>query len=200
MVLDIADSKDALSKLGKSKYTEWLGLGLHCLFHCVDDYKGTIDKYTGDGAMISFSIGTKEERCTNAKNCAVKISHILSKILNPYYKEMKYEIMNVRIGIDYGSLRIEKIGKKAKSQLIIIGSTANIAKSLEQAGKDLEFDQYTTICFGYDLLYNVPAKVVSSSVGEQLYHEILIGKYSGSSEMDNSKPYKVYQYTGRIRD
>jgi len=40
--------------------------------------------------------------------------------------------------------------------MIIIGGAANYAKSLEEKGKDLKFDHYTTICFGYDLLCNIP--------------------------------------------
>jgi len=196
MVFDIANSKESLDKLGNKKYIEWLGIALHCFFHCVDDYKGTIDKYTGDGAMVSFSLGSKEERCANAINCAVKISQILKEILNPYFTKSNYKIMNVRIGIDFGSIRIEKVGKKEKSQMIIIGGAANYAKSLEEKGKDLKFDHYTTICFGYDLLCNIPKKEVTNSDGDALYSNI--GSFSGSSEEDGSKPYKIYNFTGRI--
>lgn len=198
MVFDIANSKNSLEKLGNTKYIEWLGLALHCFFHCVDDYKGTIDKYTGDGAMVSFSIGTKEERCVNAKKCAVKISQILNEILNPYFIEMNYKIMNVRIGIDFGEIRIEKIGKREKSHLIILGGTANYAKLLEEEGKECEFDQFTTICLGYDLLYNIPEKYATDNEEKILFDEI--GNFGGSSEMDGSKPYKIFEYTGRIRD
>lgn len=197
MVFDIANSQESMEKLGNKRYMEWLGIALHCFFHCVDDYKGTIDKYTGDGAMVSFSLGTKEERCINAKECAVKISQILNEILNPLYKEKNYEIMNVRIGIDFGNIRIEKIGKKGKSQLIIIGGAANYAKLLEGKGKELKFDQYTTICFGYDFLYSIPKKNVTNSEGKAIYSHI--GTFSGSSELDGSKPYKIYEYGGRIR-
>lgn len=196
MVFDIANSQGSMERLGNKKYIEWLGIALHCFFHCVDDYKGTIDKYTGDGAMVSFSLGTREERCINAKECAVKISQILNEILNPLYIEKNYDIMNVRIGIDFGTIRIEKIGKKGKSQLIIVGSAANCAKNLEEKGNDLKFFAYSTICFGYDLLYNIPKKYISNSKGEGLYNHI--GNFKGSSEMDGSKPYKIYEYIGRI--
>jgi len=186
-----------MKKLGNKRYMEWLGIALHCFFHCVDDYKGTIDKYTGDGAMVSFSLGTKEERCINAKECAVKISQILNEILNPLFIEKNYKIMNVRIGIDFGTIKIEKIGKKGKSQLIIVGGAANYAKLLEEKGKELKFDHYTTICFGYDFLYNIPKNSVSNSEGKAIYSHI--GTFPGSSEMDSSKPYKIYEYDGRIR-
>ncbi len=197
MVFDIADSKNVSHKLGEEKFTEWIGLALHCFFHCVDDYQGMIDKYTGDGAMASFSLGTKEERCIKAKDCAVKISQILNDVLNPFYRNNGYNDMFLRIGLDYGPIRIEKVGKKAKSHLIIVGSPANSAKQLEQCGKNLEFDQYTTICIGYDVLYNLPQK-------EYIYNNVnlmtYIGKLEGlSSYMDRSSPYKVYEFTGRLR-
>jgi len=198
MVFDIANSKDILNEMGEQMYTEWLGLILHCLFHCVDDYEGTIDKYTGDGAMVSFSIGTKEQRCINAKECAITISQILNEILNPYFRSLNYEEVYLRIGIDFGAIRIEKIGKKAKSQLIIVGSPANSAKILEDYGKNCEFDQYTTICFGYDILFNLPEKYY-------IYNGVNLSKYAGNikntqSYMDKSQPYRFYEYTGRIRD
>jgi len=198
MLFDIANSKDILNEMGEQRYTEWLGLILHCLFHCVDDYDGTIDKYTGDGAMVSFSIGSKEQRCINAKECAIKISQILNEILNPYFRDLNYEEVFLRIGIDFGPIRIEKVGKKAKSQLIIIGSPANSAKILEEYGKKCEFDQYTTIIFGYDILFNLPEKYY-------IYNGINLCKYIGyinntQSYMDKSRPYKFYEYTGRIRN
>lgn len=199
MVFDIANSKGSMVGLGEKKYTEWLGLALHIFFHCVNDYDGVIDKYTGDGAMVSFSLGSKEERCINAKECAVKISQILNELLNPYFRQYNYKTMNIRIGIDYGPIRVEKIGKKALSHLIIVGSSANSAKILEQEGKDLDFDQYTTICFGYDVLYNLPKKYLTSTSGEILYREI--GTITNTkSYMDQTSPYKMYEYIGRIRN
>ena len=199
MVFDIANSKNSLEKLGEKKYIEWLGMTLHCFFHCVDDYDGTVDKYTGDGAMVSFSLGSKEERCINAKECAVRISQILNKLLNPHFKKKNLKLMNVRIGIDFGPIRIEKIGKKGNSHLIIVGSAANSAKILEQKGKNCEFDQYTTILLGYDVIHILPKKYLTNNKGEILYRNkgYIDG---GQSYVDKSEPYKVYEYFGRIRD
>ena len=198
LVFDLADSKKTLEELGKEKYLEWLGLALHCFFHCVDDFDGSIDKYTGDGAMVSFSLGSKEERCQNSLECALKISEILNKILNPYYLKRNYYEMNIRIGIDFGPIKTEKIGKKAKSQLIITGSPANTAKILEEKGKDLNnFYQNSKICFGYDILYNLSENDIRNSEGSYLYRNI--GSLSNTtSYMDKSKPYKIYEYTGRF--
>ncbi|MFX1340443.1 MAG: adenylate/guanylate cyclase domain-containing protein [Promethearchaeota archaeon] len=197
MVFDVAGSKKALNDLKNKKYIEWLGIALHLFFHCVDDYQGVIDKYTGDGAMVSFSLGSGQERCKNAIDCACKISEILHKILNPLYEKQNYKIMNLRIGIDYGTIRIEKVGKKGKSHLIIIGGAANYSKLLEEEGKKLKYDQNTTICFGYDVLYNLSEKDIIGSSGNYLYKKV--GQFSGNSEIDGSTPYKIYEYNGRFR-
>ncbi|MFW9973217.1 MAG: adenylate/guanylate cyclase domain-containing protein [Candidatus Odinarchaeota archaeon] len=196
MVFDIAGSKKALEDLGNKKYIEWIGMALHLFFHCVDDYQGVIDKYTGDGAMVSFSKGNSNERCSNALDCACKISEILKKILNPLYYKKQFIPMKLRIGIDFGTIRIEKVGKKGKSHLIIIGGAANYSKLLEDEGRKLKFSQNTTICFGYDVLYNLSKKDVTGSHGAQLYRDI--GHFSGNSEIDGSSPYKIYEYTGRF--
>ncbi len=197
LVIDVANSKQIMSQLGEGKYIEWLGLALHCFFHCVDDFDGNIDKYTGDGAMVSFSLGSRGERCQNSLECALKISEILNKILNPYYLKRNYYEMNIRIGIDFGPIKTEKIGKKSKSQLIITGSPANSAKILEEKGKDLKnFYQDSKICFGYDILYNLSESDITNSKGSNLYRSI--GSLSNlTSYMDKSKPYKIYEYTGR---
>ena len=40
-------------------------------------------------------------------------------------------------------------------------------------------------------------KDVTGKSGNQLYNKI--GQISGDSEMDNTSPYDVYEYTGRYR-
>ncbi len=198
MVFDIAGSKKASSSLGRLKYTEWVGLALHLFFHCVDDYDGLVDKYTGDGAMVSFSLGSPTERCQNARNCALKISEILSKILNPLYESNNYRTMYLRIGIDFGQIRIERIGKRANTHLIIIGSAANCAKDIEQYAKNIDYFQNTAICMGYDVVYNIPVNERKFKDGTYKFNQITT--FSGQSEMDKTKPYPIYDYNGRYID
>ena len=197
MIFDIAGSKKASNKLDDIKFARWIGQALHLFFHCVDDYDGLVDKYTGDGAMVSFSFGSKEGRCLNALNCALKISDILKQIINPKNKKIKWPIMNVRIGIDFGTIRIERIGKKTYTHLIITGSQANFTKTLEALGKNQSFDYYTTIILGYDAYYYIPNKDLKSKDGKSLLKKIK--DYSFESPIDNTEPYPIYLYTGRYR-
>lgn len=152
MVFDIVNSTKKLKELGLKEYHNWLGSALHLFFHCVNDFGGYIDKYTGDGAMITFSIGSSEERCRRALECAFFFSKLLNCILNPYFHNNEYGDMYVRIGIDYGTISIEKIGKKEQKHLIILGKPANNAKKLEGLGRDYEFKDFTTICIGEKIL------------------------------------------------
>ncbi len=192
MVFDIADSKKVLEELGKERYLEWLGITLHCLFHCVDDYNGNIDKYTGDGAMVSFSFGSDEDRCKNALNCAIGLSKIIEGILNPYFLSNDFKVLNIRIGIDFGPTSIERIGKKDKTQLILIGTPTNNAKIFEERGKNLKFKHNCTICIGYDVFSSINLTKYKCDQGYSLYFEA--GTIEGESFIDSSNPYKFYEF------
>ncbi len=199
MVFDIKDSTKVMEQMKNKAYMNWLGLALHLFFHCVDDYNGVVDKYTGDGAMVSFSLGSPEERCTNALNCALMISDILSNILNPAFKQRNYQEMRVRIGIDFGEIRIEKIGKKALTHLVIVGEAANFAKRLETYGNELTFYKGTTICIGYDCCYNLSENDCKDAKAGG-YYLTQRGNFKGESEFDGKSPYPIYEYTARFTD
>ncbi|MHA1131664.1 MAG: hypothetical protein ACTSQQ_12755 [Candidatus Helarchaeota archaeon] len=81
MIFDVANSTKSLEELGIKKYIEWLELALNCFFHCVTDYDGIIDKYTGDGAMVIFSLGNRNQRYTNAINCSLNKAILKKNLL-----------------------------------------------------------------------------------------------------------------------
>jgi adenylate cyclase len=198
MMIDIDKSKRTANKLGDNRYADWLGQSLHLFFHCINSHNGSIDKYTGDGAMVSFSIGTDVERCRNALNCALEISEIVGKILNPRFLSQKYKTMNIRIGIDFGTLRIERIGQDAHPQLIIIGQKANISKELESFGKHLQKIQNSTICVGEDFFLTLPEKDKKLEDGTEIFK--LKTSLGYTSERSGKNNYLVYEYLRRILD
>lgn len=89
----------------------------------------------GDRVMLVFA----EENCfTNAVSCAVTINHIATKVLNTKFAGVDFKC---GIGIDYGELKIIKVGIQRNGTegpenkgLVWAGYPANIASRLTDMG------------------------------------------------------------------
>lgn len=94
----------------------------------------------GDRVMIVFP----NNNCfTNAVNCAISINHIAKYIINRQFKAVDFKC---GIGIDYGELRVVKVGIQRNGNeagenkgLVWVGYPANIASRLtDNANKTIE--------------------------------------------------------------
>ncbi|UYP48565.1 hypothetical protein NEF87_004850 [Candidatus Lokiarchaeum ossiferum] len=194
LVLDIANS----SKLEENEFIRYVSPFLHMVFHIVNEKKGIVDKYTGDGAMISFCDKNQPDElaCENALNAALEMSQLLIVLK----KEHKFPDLKIRIGIDFGLIKVEKIGLKTKPQLIIVGRPAITAKRLESIGKKhATFDQNSTICIGSDIFHLLSAKRKNNSkiiIPPFPYCNYLKGV---KSHFGQKSPYKIYEFQGRYR-
>jgi class 3 adenylate cyclase len=192
MVFDVANS----SKFSDSEFIRYISPFLHMAFHIVNDRGGMVDKYTGDGALISFCDKnmSNQDACENALNTALDLSK-LAKILN---NKFNFSRINIRIGLDFGDIRVERIGVHGKTQFIIVGSIATCAKRLESVGKQISgFHENARILIGYDFYNIVPDK--ENTYFERFHPLGKRGKYFESVESAFSKkpPYAIYEYTGR---
>lgn len=195
LVFDIANS----SKYSADDFVENISPFLHTSFHIINDHDGIVDKYTGDGAMVSYcGTGmTSENACEYALETALDISKLLSILVKDY----NFPEINLRIGIDYGPIKVERIGVRGKTHLIIVGHTANMAKKLEEIGSEVEFDQHSTIIVGYDTYHNL-----SKKSKEELCKRYYPKKSDYTTFLNRHRsiytqrsPYEIYRYTGRYR-
>ncbi len=94
----------------------------------------------GDRVMIVFP---SKDCYTNAVDCAISINHIAKYIINKQFTEVDFKC---GIGIDYGELRVIKVGiqrhgteKGENKGLVWVGYPANIASRLtDNANKIIE--------------------------------------------------------------
>lgn len=98
----------------------------------------------GDRVMIVFPV---KDCFTNAVNCAISINHIAQKVISKQFTGVDFKC---GIGIDYGELRVIKVGIQRNGTengenkgLVWVGYPANIASRLtDVANKTIEETYY----------------------------------------------------------
>lgn len=118
-------------------------------------HNGHIRNIIGDRVMIVFPV---KDCFTNAVDCAISINHIAQYIINNQFKNVDFKC---GIGIDYGDLRIIKVGiqrngtENAENKgLVWAGYPANIASRLtDSANKVVKETYYQVVRNPINYLY-----------------------------------------------
>jgi adenylate cyclase len=97
-------------------------------------YRGTVDNYIGDGAMLTFGIHKEDNKhCINAI-CASEIFIRLTELMNAQRITENMPTLQFRMGLHCGDLLAGTIGSPERMQSTISGDTVNLASRLcEQA-------------------------------------------------------------------
>ncbi len=97
------------------------------LHHAAKMYRGTVDNYIGDGAMLTFGIHKEDHKhCINAI-CAAEIFIRLSDLLNTKRLKQNLPPIEFRLGLHCGNLLAGTIGSAERMQSTISGDTVNLA-------------------------------------------------------------------------
>ncbi len=111
-------------------------------------YRGTLDKFIGDGAMVIFgSPEADEEHCLHSVMCAQLFLELVG-----HFNELRHlqglPIIEFRLGIHAGEMLAGSLGSMQRMQYTVIGDTVNIAARLCHSGSpgrilisDTVFDQ-----------------------------------------------------------
>jgi len=93
-------------------------------------YRGTIDKYMGDCAMVVFGVPEEDpEHKFNALACAVMIQKLVARINAARVREGKTPI-HFRIGVNSGTMLAGNMGSNERMQYTVVGETVNLASRL----------------------------------------------------------------------
>jgi len=100
-------------------------------------YRGTIDKYMGDCAMVVFGVPDADrDHKFNALACAVMIQKLVARINATRIREGKTAI-HFRIGVNSGTMLAGNMGSNERMQYTVVGETVNLASRLHTvADKD----------------------------------------------------------------
>jgi len=95
-----------------------------------DFYRGTIDKYMGDCAMIVFGVPEEDsEHLFHGLCCAVMIQRLVTR-LNEYRDARGLTTVEFRIGMNSGAMLAGNLGSRERMQYTVVGDTVNLASRL----------------------------------------------------------------------
>lgn len=98
---------------------------------------GTIDKFLGDGIMVTFGTPTAlGDDCVRAVRCSLAMRATL-KELNRELKSNTTESIQQGIGIHFGEAISGNIGSETRLEYTVIGDTVNLASRIESQCKEL---------------------------------------------------------------
>lgn len=93
-------------------------------------YRGTIDKYMGDCAMIVFGVPEDDsEHSYHGLCCAIMIQRLVER-LNTLRRQRGLTTVSFRIGINSGSMLAGNLGSHDRMQYTVVGDSVNLASRL----------------------------------------------------------------------
>ncbi len=100
--------------------------------------RGTLDKFIGDGMLITF--GTPTSTKDDAKNAILAGLGMKSKLNEWNIKRIESNLkpISIRIGIHYGPAIVGNVGIAMRLEYTVIGDTVNVASRLEALGKEVK--------------------------------------------------------------
>lgn len=98
-------------------------------------YKGTIDKYMGDCAMIVFGVPEEDKsHKLHAVYCAVMIQKLIERI-NIIRRNSDQLAVSFRIGINSGFMLAGNLGSTERMQYTVVGEAVNLASRLQHVAE-----------------------------------------------------------------
>ena len=98
-------------------------------------YKGTIDQYAGDAIMAFFGAPLDQKNHAELACCTAIETQEHLKDLRKIFMNKGYPPINIRIGINTGSVIVGNVGGEYRFHYTVLGNHVNITARLEAANK-----------------------------------------------------------------
>ncbi|EOQ89026.1 adenylate/guanylate cyclase catalytic domain protein [Leptospira yanagawae serovar Saopaulo str. Sao Paulo = ATCC 700523] len=135
---DIANFTQISESLGPEKTMSLLSEYHSFMLDIVFQNHGTLDKFIGDGMMVTFGTPTiSQEDATNSVKAGIAMLQALA-LWNKKRESNGEKPISIRIGIHYGPVIVGNVGVEKRLEYTVIGDTVNAASRLEALGKELK--------------------------------------------------------------
>lgn len=151
MFFDFENFTTITSHLSPENTLMILNVATTTVMRIVREWKGTVEKHTGDGVMAIMGTETPDQIkiARDAIEVAQTIKFIMKSDVLPQLVAQGLPPLNFRIGVEMGELLISRIGLHNMNFLTAVGSPANRASKLEGLARP------NGISIGENLVHNL---------------------------------------------
>src|SRR5690625_83172 len=134
----IKDFSQLSEEMEPEALTELLNHYLTEMSKIVTQFKGTIDKFMGDGIMVIFgdsnSRGVKDD-CMSALGMAIAMKKKMKSLQQEWYNQGIKTPLQIRMGINTGYCTVGTFGTSNHLDYTVLGTHVNLASRLESAAE-----------------------------------------------------------------
>lgn len=135
MFLDIRNFTTFSENRTPSEVVQFLNQLFDFMIDCVNNNRGIINKFLGDGFMAVFGAPISDGR--DSRN-AIQASLDILKALDQWNEGSDFPETRVGIGLHAGDAVTGNVGSSRRKEYTIIGDTVNVASRLEQMNKQFD--------------------------------------------------------------
>ncbi len=142
MFSDIKGFSTLAEKLPPEDLMDWINEYLDDMVEVVKDYRGIVNKFTGDGLLAVFGVPVPRtteaqiiEDAQRAVRCALAMGDRL-ELLNQAWELKGMATAKMRVGIFTGPVVVGSLGGKDRLEYGVIGDSVNTAARLESCLKN----------------------------------------------------------------
>jgi adenylate cyclase len=146
----------------------------------INQHRGQINNYIGDGLMALFGTDDPTDATLNAVRAGLEMLKAV-EAMQPYF-EAQFKInFRIGVGIHYGEVVLGTVGTGENRRLTAIGDAANLASRIEGANKEAETEL-----------------LISDTAYEQVKDHVQIGKRCDLAIKGKTGTYSLYEVTGLL--
>jgi DNA-binding SARP family transcriptional activator/tetratricopeptide (TPR) repeat protein len=199
---DIQSSMELAESTGPELWRELLDRFLALASGAVHEYEGTVNRFTGDGAMALFGAPiAHEDHAQRACHAALR----LQESLGDYGRELKRDHgldFAVRLGLNSGEVVVGTVGENLQMEYTAIGHTVGLATRMQEAaepGKPYMTGMTAALVAGYFVLEDLGELEVKGA-REPVYAYGLKGATAARTRLDAAAGRGLSPLVGREPD
>ncbi|MGB7520050.1 MAG: adenylate/guanylate cyclase domain-containing protein [Spirulinaceae cyanobacterium] len=118
-------------RLSPKEVVKILNIYLEEMLTEIANYRGTVDKFMGDGILVLFGVPTlREDDAQRAIACGIAMQLAMAKV-NSKMKQIAGPILEMGIGINTGECVAGNIGSEKHTEYTVIGNQVNLTFRIE---------------------------------------------------------------------